>query len=135
MVGETKSLVDRLTARLARRHDDFPKILNKDVVNLGEPKHVFPDWVTDVIVEHAAGFNQYPPNPGAPELLEAITGFVKRRYGVPLDAEQNVMALNGTREGLYNAVMALCPETKNGARPAILMHFVYNFVVMFVPAF
>jgi aspartate/methionine/tyrosine aminotransferase len=31
------------------------------------------------------------------------------------------MALNGTREGLYNAAMALCPEKKNGARPAILM--------------
>ena len=31
------------------------------------------------------------------------------------------MALNGTREGLYNAVMAVCPETKNGQKPAILM--------------
>ncbi len=27
------------------------------------------------------------------------------------------MALNGTREGLYNAAMALCPETKNGQKP------------------
>ncbi len=31
------------------------------------------------------------------------------------------MALNGTREGLYNAVMALCPETKNGSEPTVLM--------------
>jgi aspartate/methionine/tyrosine aminotransferase len=31
------------------------------------------------------------------------------------------MALNGTREGLYNAVIALCPETKGGQKPAILM--------------
>jgi aspartate/methionine/tyrosine aminotransferase len=27
------------------------------------------------------------------------------------------MALNGTREGLYNTLMALCPETKGGKRP------------------
>ena len=31
-----------------------------DVVHMtiGEPKHVFPAWVTDVITEHAAGFNR-----------------------------------------------------------------------------
>ena len=32
-----------------------------------------------------------------------------------------MMALNGTREGLYNAMMALCPETKHGRRPRVLM--------------
>ena len=38
-----------------------------------------------------------------------------------LDPETNVMPVNGTREGLYNAPMALCPETKNGQRPVVLM--------------
>ena len=71
-------------------------------------------------VEHAAGFNSYPPNDGAPELRQAIAGFVQRRYGVALDADAQVMALNGTREGLYNVAMALCPETKNGKRPVVL---------------
>ena len=40
---------------------------------------------------------------------------------VALDPDTQIMALNGTREGLYNATMALCPETKNGRKPAILM--------------
>ena len=90
-------------------------------MTIGEPKHAFPAWVTDVISSNAAGFNRYPPNEGSPELRTAITGFVARRYGVDLDPDTNVMALNGTREGLYNIAMALCPETKNGQRPAILM--------------
>ena len=30
------------------------------------------------------------------------------------------MVLNGTREGLYNAAMALCPEEKNGKKPIFL---------------
>ena len=90
-------------------------------MTIGEPKHAFPQWVMDVINTHAAGFNSYPPNDGAPELRQAIASFVQRRYGVAVDADTQVMALNGTREGLYNAVMALCPETKNGQRPAILM--------------
>ncbi|MFK7878610.1 aminotransferase class I/II-fold pyridoxal phosphate-dependent enzyme [Roseobacter sp.] len=90
-------------------------------MTIGEPKHPFPAWVTNVIAENAAGFNSYPPNEGSPELRGAITGFVNRRYGVPLNPDTQVMALNGTREGLYNAAMALCSETKDGQRPAILM--------------
>jgi N-succinyldiaminopimelate aminotransferase len=90
-------------------------------MTIGEPKHAFPAWVTDVIVQNAAGFNSYPPNDGSPELRGAIAAWIKRRYDVTVDADTQVMALNGTREGLYNAVMAVCPETKNGQKPAILM--------------
>ena len=94
-----------------------------DVVHMtiGEPKHAFPTWVTDVISEHAAGFNRYPPNEGAIELRQAFCDWAQRRYGLTLDPETNVMPVNGTREGLYNAPMALCPETKNGQRPIVLM--------------
>tara|TARA_R110002049_G_scaffold44333_5_gene130006 strand:- start:58124 stop:59308 length:1185 start_codon:yes stop_codon:yes gene_type:complete len=90
-------------------------------MTIGEPKHEFPAWVTDEIVQNAAGFNSYPPNEGSPELRRAISGWIKRRYAVDMDPDTEVMALNGTREGLYNAVMALCSETKNGEQPAILM--------------
>ena len=94
-----------------------------DVVHMtiGEPKHAFPAWVTDVITAHAAGFNNYPPNEGIPELRSAFCDWLGRRYGVSMDMDANVMPLNGTREGLYNAGMALCPEEKNGQRPVVLM--------------
>jgi N-succinyldiaminopimelate aminotransferase len=90
-------------------------------MTIGEPRHVFPAWVTDVITQHAKGFNSYPPNDGSPELRGAIAGWIERRYGVNMDPDSEIMALNGTREGLYNAVIATCPETKNGEKPAILM--------------
>ncbi|WP_293440260.1 aminotransferase class I/II-fold pyridoxal phosphate-dependent enzyme [Planktotalea sp.] len=93
-----------------------------DVVHMtiGEPKHAFPDWVSGIIADNAAGFNKYPPNDGTPELQGAIADWLKRRFGADVDASNQVMALNGTREGLYNAAMALCPETKNGAQPIVL---------------
>ncbi|NOD32382.1 aminotransferase class I/II-fold pyridoxal phosphate-dependent enzyme [Ruegeria atlantica] len=93
-----------------------------DVVHMtiGAPTHDFPAWVTDVIMENAAGFQGYPPNEGSDDLRTAITDWIKRRYGVQMDPDANVMALNGTREGLYNAAMALCPEQKNGQQPIIL---------------
>ena len=90
-------------------------------MTIGEPKHAFPAWVTDEITKHAEGFNKYPPNDGSPELRGAIAAWIDRRYGVEMDPDSEVMALNGTREGLYNAVIALCPPTKNGEKSAILM--------------
>ncbi len=90
-------------------------------MTIGEPKHAFPAWVTDEITKHAEGFNKYPPNDGSPELRGAIAAWIARRYGVEMDPDSEVMALNGTREGLYNAVIALCPPTKNGETSAILM--------------
>ncbi len=89
-------------------------------MTIGEPKHAFPPWITDIIVENAAGFNNYPNNDGTDELRASCAGWVGRRYGVTLDPATQVMSLNGTREGLYNAAMALCPERKNGRRPVIL---------------
>jgi aspartate/methionine/tyrosine aminotransferase len=93
-----------------------------DVVHMtiGEPKHQFPQWVTDVIAENAAGFNKYPPNDGSDELRGEIANWIQRRYGVSTDPATQIMALNGTREGLYNAAMALCPEQKNGQKPVVL---------------
>lgn len=89
-------------------------------MSIGEPKHAFPAWVPEVIAAHALEFGQYPVNEGAPELLDAICDWVGRRYGVALGRDR-VMALNGTREGLYSVAAALCPETKRGRRPVVLM--------------
>lgn len=89
-------------------------------MSIGEPKHPAPAWLPDVIVKHAADFGRYPPNEGSPGLRSAIAEWVQRRYGVEVDPETQVLALNGTREGLYNAGMALCPEIKGG-KPVVLM--------------
>ncbi len=90
-------------------------------MTIGEPRHEFPSWIVDIISENSDGFGKYPVNEGTPGLLRAICDWVQRRYGVTLDPERNVMALNGTREGLYNAMMALCPETKRGKQPVVLI--------------
>jgi aspartate/methionine/tyrosine aminotransferase len=75
--------------------------------------------VAEVLNAHMGEFSQYPSNEGAPELLDAISGWIARRYGVDIPGER-LMVLNGTREGLFDACLALCPEDKGG-RPAVLM--------------
>lgn len=90
-------------------------------MTIGEPKHAFPDFVGDVLAQNLQGFGKYPPNEGSPELRQAIADWIDRRYQVSLDPETQIMALNGTREGLFNACLALCPETKNQRTPNVLM--------------
>ncbi|MBN2631366.1 MAG: aminotransferase class I/II-fold pyridoxal phosphate-dependent enzyme [Rhodobacteraceae bacterium] len=89
-------------------------------MTIGEPRHPMPDFVGPILAQHLDGFGVYPPNDGTPELLAAISTWVQRRYGVALSPDR-IMALNGTREGLFNAAIALAPETKAGKRPVILM--------------
>ncbi|MFT4716360.1 MAG: N-succinyldiaminopimelate aminotransferase [Paracoccaceae bacterium] len=107
----------RLRALLADHQPGGPEI----AMSIGEPKHAFPDFVADVLAEHVHEFAKYPPNDGSDELRVAISGWIKRRYGVDKDPKTEVIALNGTREGLFNAAVALCPEQKNGKPPKILI--------------
>ncbi len=89
-------------------------------MSIGEPRHTMPEFVGPILAANLGGFGVYPPNDGTPELLAAISAWIARRYAVAIP-EDCLMVLNGTREGLFNAAIALCPETKNGKRPVILM--------------
>ncbi|MDO5706432.1 MAG: aminotransferase class I/II-fold pyridoxal phosphate-dependent enzyme [Paracoccus sp. (in: a-proteobacteria)] len=90
------------------------------VLTIGEPRHALPDFVGPVMAANLQGFAKYPPNEGTPDLLAAISGWLSRRHGLDVEPAR-IMALNGTREGLFNAAIALCPEQKNGQRPAVLI--------------
>lgn len=90
-------------------------------MSIGEPKHEMPPFVGEVIAENLDGFGKYPPNEGTAELRAAVSAWIARRYGVTTDPHTQVIALNGTREGLFNAAIALCPEEVRGQRPVVLI--------------
>ncbi|WP_284163804.1 aminotransferase class I/II-fold pyridoxal phosphate-dependent enzyme [Frigidibacter sp. SD6-1] len=105
--------------RLRKLIDAHPPGGEPVAMTIGEPRHAMPPFVADVLNAHLSEFLLYPPNEGAPELLSAISQWIARRYGADV-APDRIMALNGTREGLFDACLALCPEEKSG-RPAVLM--------------
>lgn len=89
-------------------------------MSIGEPRHPMPPMLAPVLAGALEGFGRYPANDGTPALLAAIAGWIARRYGLAVGTDR-LMALNGTREGLFNAALALLPETKRGRRPAVLI--------------
>ncbi|MBZ4020995.1 aspartate aminotransferase [Rhodobacter sp. TJ_12] len=106
--------------RLRRLLDAHAPGGDPTAMSIGEPRHPMPGFVGEVLAETLAEFGKYPANDGTPELLSAISGWLARRFKAQVAPEQ-IMALNGTREGLFNAAVALCPEVKNGKRPVVLI--------------
>lgn len=98
---------------------------HSDIIDLtiGEPREAMPAFVVDKLVEAASSYAHYPPIRGTPELRGAISAWAGRRYGASatLDAEREVLPLNGSREGLFLAALAAAGRKKVSGRPAILM--------------
>ena len=93
-------------------------------MSLGEPRHPYPDLVAQTMAENAHLYGKYPPNRGTPALRQAIADWLRRRYALPeglISADANVVAISGTREGLFMCALIYVPEEKAGGRPAVLM--------------
>lgn len=76
-------------------------------LTIGEPRHAFPAFVPDIITQHADLFRRYPPMRGTDDFRQSVEDWLNTRYnlgGLPL-AERNILPLNGTREGLFHAVV------------------------------
>jgi N-succinyldiaminopimelate aminotransferase len=82
----------------------------KSAINLsvGEPQHPIPSFVGPVLAAHLNDFGRYPANKGTERFRRAAADWLNRRYRLPrpLDAESEILVLNGTREGLFLAAIA-----------------------------
>ena len=114
------NLPDYAFPRLRKLLDHHAPGADPIAMTIGEPRHPMPDFVAPILAASIGDFGVYPPNDGTPDLLDAISGWIARRYGVSL-AQDRLMVLNGTREGLFNAAIALAPEMKAGKRPTFLI--------------
>lgn len=114
------NLPDYAFPRLRKLLSDLTPGPDPVVMTIGEPRHGVPGFVAPIIAEAMGELGKYPPNEGTPQALAAISGWLERRHGL-IAAPEEITLLNGTREGLFNAALALCPERKNGAAPRILV--------------
>lgn len=77
---------------------------------IGSPDQPVPAPVVEAI-RVAAGeptLSGYPHFSGHPEFRSTIAGFMKDRFGVDIDPENEVMPVAGSKEGLAEIVLAMC---------------------------
>jgi N-succinyldiaminopimelate aminotransferase len=84
-------------------------------LGIGEPRHATPALILEAITGHLDGLAVYPPTAGQPALREAIAGWLQRRYGVALDAQSQVLPVNGTREALFSLAQTVVDASRSGA--------------------
>jgi len=93
-------------------------------LSLGEPKALIPAFLGPTLDAHLAEFGCYPPIKGIPALRQAIVAWLGRRYPLldgRIDAETQVLPLNGSREGLFSAIFPALARKPRVERPGVLI--------------
>ena len=117
---DARSPFARLNELLADVKPGKPPI----ALSVGEPQHPVPSFVGPVIAAHVAEFGRYPANKGIEPFLNAVAAWLGKRFKLtrPVDAQSEILVLNGTREGLFLAAVAAKRWVgKRSGRPAILV--------------
>jgi N-succinyldiaminopimelate aminotransferase len=86
--------------------------------SIGEPQHPAPEFVQQVIRDNSAAYAKYPTALGIPELRQAISAWVKKRFGANIDADTQILPVNGTREALFSFAQAMIDPAD---KPQVLM--------------
>ena len=89
--------------RLAALLEDVkPAGLQKISLTIGEPQHAPPGHVLAALTDALAGVARYPTTSGTETLRAAIAAWLERRFKLEhVDAERQVLPVNGTREALF----------------------------------
>lgn len=90
-------------------------------LGMGNPDQPTPAPILDAI---AAAYRDpkthgYPPFRGTPRFREAVARYMKRRFGVDVDPETEVLCLSGAKEGIAQLTIAFTDEAATTIVPDI----------------
>ncbi len=99
-------------ARLNRKATAL-KAMGKEVFDLsvGTPDFAPPDYVMHTVAEACMKPENYRYTlRDYPVMTEALAAYYKKRYGVDVDPDEEVVAVHGTQEGMGHLGLAICNE-------------------------
>ncbi|MFO8076285.1 MAG: aminotransferase class I/II-fold pyridoxal phosphate-dependent enzyme [Actinomycetota bacterium] len=70
--------------------------------SVGDPIEPTPEPIRRALLEGVDAVSQYPTAAGLPELREAVAGWVRRRFGVEVDPDREVLPTSGSKEGIFH---------------------------------
>jgi N-succinyldiaminopimelate aminotransferase len=110
--------------RLHRLLDHVPPGHPKPIeMTAGDPKETMPGFVIDRIAEAKQLLSTYPRIRGSDDLRKAIATWIERRYGLAgqIDPAREVHPINGSREGLFFAILPAAGRKRVEGQPAVLI--------------
>jgi N-succinyldiaminopimelate aminotransferase len=83
-------------------------------LGIGEPKHATPQFIKDALVAGLDGLAHYPLTAGEPHLRDAFRRWLMTRYGLALDANTQMLPVNGSREALFAFAQTVLDAREKG---------------------
>jgi N-succinyldiaminopimelate aminotransferase len=86
------------------------------LLSIGEPKHETPRFIMEELAGSLSGLASYPTTIGTVELRETIASWLTKRFNLPhgaVQAERNVLPVNGTREALFAFAQCFIDSSTN----------------------
>ncbi|MGH8874673.1 MAG: aminotransferase class I/II-fold pyridoxal phosphate-dependent enzyme [Acidimicrobiia bacterium] len=74
--------------------------------SIGDPREPTPAFIPDALRRAVPEVSQYPTTKGLPELREAVAGYVRRRFGVEVDPDTQVLPTTGSKEAIFSTPLA-----------------------------
>lgn len=94
--------------RLDRRAKELvPNTVMPINFSIGDPRERTPEFIRETLRAAVPEVSSYPTVAGIPELRQAASGWVARRFGVVIDADTELLPVNGTKEAVFLLAMAV----------------------------
>jgi succinyldiaminopimelate transaminase len=84
---------------------------------MGDPREVTPLFIREALVGSVEAVSSYPRATGLPELREAISGWIDRRFGVEVDAATEIVPTLGSKEAIFSFAQVALGEKRLVAIP------------------
>ncbi|HYV50882.1 MAG TPA: aminotransferase class I/II-fold pyridoxal phosphate-dependent enzyme [Dongiaceae bacterium] len=105
-------------ARLdAKRREMESKGMRVIDLGIGDPSEPTPQFIQDVLADAVPRSSGYPRVLGIPELRNAAAAWLKRRFGVDVDPDREILPVNGSKEAIHSLPLALI----DAVRPLVLV--------------
>ena len=88
-------------------------------LGIGEPKHATPEFIKTALSGALDGLAAYPATAGTPQLRNAFAAWMQRRYGLSVDANAQVLPVNGSREALFAFTQVIVDPTKTTSKAGV----------------
>jgi succinyldiaminopimelate transaminase len=69
---------------------------------MGDPREVTPAFIREALAASIEPVSSYPRATGLPELRQAISGWIERRFGVSVDPATEIVPTLGSKEAIFS---------------------------------